>query len=285
MPFQGRRTAPSRSSARRRIAGLLLAALALSPTLPAQEYARDTTVGIEPKLGETAPLDLIFNDEQGRPVALRSLVTRPTILCLVYFRCPSICKPLLQEVARTVGEIDLEPGIDYNLITVSFDTEDKPDAALANKELLLASIGKKIPPESWRFLTGEAESIARLTDGVGYRFRLERGFFNHPSEIIFLSPTGKIVRYLPGLKILPSHMRLAILDAAEGRPRSFLQRLESLCYGYDTEAKTYVLKVNRIILGITLFGLGLFLLYLLLSGKRGGKAERPSETSRSGENG
>lgn len=265
---------------RRFPAALAVLGLLLTTALPAEEYASDKTVGIEPKLGETAPLDVTFYDEQGEPVELRSLVTRPTVLCLVYFRCPTICKPLLKEVARTVDEIDLEPGIDYNLLTVSFDIEDKPDAALVNKEAILSSLDREIPPDSWHFLTGDAENIEKLTDGVGYRFRMEKGYFNHPSDIIFLSPTGKIVRYLPGLKILPSHMRLAIMDAAEGKPRSFMQRLERLCYSYDPEGKTYVLKVNRIILGITLLGLGLFLVYLLAFGKRK-KAEPPTEESRS----
>ena len=45
--------------------------------------AVDTTtlqVGIDEKLGETIPLDLSFLDETGKPVSLRSLITKPTLL-------------------------------------------------------------------------------------------------------------------------------------------------------------------------------------------------------------
>lgn len=235
-----------------------------SASLQAQEYANDATVGIEPQLGETVPLDLTFNNEQGEPVELRSVIQRPTVLLLVYFRCPSICSPVMHEVADTVEKMQLTPGVDYDLLTISFDSEETPELARVAKENLLADMDKKIPPESWRFLTGDKKNIARLTDSVGFRFRRDDKDFEHAGTVIFLSPDGKIVRYLPGMKLLPDHMVMAIQDAADGRARSFMQKIQRLCYSYDPEGKTYVMKVNRIILAVTFFVLGLFLVYLLL---------------------
>ena len=109
------------------------AAFGLSfPDEPGQEasleYANDQSIGIDEKLGETIPLDLIFTNEAGEEVTLDQLIDKPTILTLIYLRCPSICSPLINEVARNVEEVDLEPGVDYELLTVSFDVTD--DAGL-----------------------------------------------------------------------------------------------------------------------------------------------------------
>ncbi len=247
------------------IPGLLFAALLfLAAPARGQEYANDEKVGIDEKLGETIPLDLTFSNEEGEPVNLGALITKPTVLTLVYLRCPSICSPLMHEVAATVDELDLTAGVDYDLITVSFDEKESSELVGTAKKNLLDAMKTKIPPESWRFLTGDAENIARLTDSVGFRFRRDKQDFIHAGTVIFLSEEGKIVRYLPGLEILPANMKMAVLDAAQGTPRSFMQQIQRLCYSYDSEGKTYVFKVNRIVLVVTFLGLGVFLVYLLL---------------------
>lgn len=257
-----------KKTTRMRSMGVVLLCLVCCRGVSSQEYANDSNVGIDPKLGQLVPLDLTFSDEEGKPVKLGSLMTRPTVLILVYFRCPSICSPIMREVASTVDKVDLVAGVDYNLLTISFDNQEKLDLVQRAKKNLLAEMQTKIPPDSWRFLRGDAANIATLTDRVGYRFKKIDQDFNHPSSIMVLSKEGKIVRYLPGLRMLPSHLKMALLDAEKGIPRSFMQRIERLCFSYDSEGQTYVFKVNRIVLGVTVFGLAVFLAYLLLFKKK-----------------
>ena len=245
------------------------AVMAAGQMASGQEYANDSTVGIDSKLGETIPLDLTFNDEEGKPVRLGDLVRRPTVFVLVYLRCPGICSPLMHEVAATVDKMELTPGIDYDLITVSFDAREGPDLASMAKDNLLGAMKRQVAPDGWRFLTGDERNIARLTDAFGYRFRRDKGDFVHSGTIMFVSPEGMIVRYLPGLKLLPAHMKMAIQDAAKGRPRSFMQAIQRLCYAYDPEGRTYIVKVNRIILAVSLVTLGAFVGYLFAFGRRG----------------
>lgn len=260
---------------KQRMIPLLLIAVLAAPGLIAaageekvREYGDDPIVGVEENLGGMVPLDLRFCDEEGNEVALSDLVKRPTVLMLVYFRCRSICIPVMDEMARTLDEIDIEPGIDFDVFTVSFDIDDTPETARNMKEKLLASMDRKIPPNSWRFLTGEKDDIMSICDAVGFRFRREGPGFNHAGTIMFLSPEGEIVRYLPGLEILPADMKMAVIDAAEGNPRSFIQKIQRLCYSFDPEGRTYVLQVNRIVLGVTLFFVAAFLVFILLKGRR-----------------
>ena len=255
--------------------GALLMVLSLSSAALAEEdefsYADDATVGVEEKLGETIPLDLRFTNEAGQEVTLDEMIDKPTILTLVYLRCPSICSPLMNEVAAVVDDesFDLVAGEDFQLLTVSFDITDNPDlTSTAKKNLLARMENREVSADSWQFLTGSAESISALTDAVGFRYRRENDDFVHAASVIFLSPEGKIVRYLPGLSILPADMKMAVFDAAEGTPRTMMHKLQRLCYSYDPEGRGYALQVNRIILGITLPGVLLFLGYLLLKKKK-----------------
>ncbi len=235
-------------------------------------------VGIVEHLGEVLPLDsYTFADEEGNPIVLGELFDRPVILTFVYFRCPSICTPLLQELSRNVNNCDMTPGEDYRLVTISFDPTETPELAKGKKANFLATLDKKqVSPEDWRWLTGDAETIKRITEAVGFHYIKDKNQVDyvHAATIMFLSEEGKIVRYLNGLQFNPADMKMAVIDALQGRARSLMQRMQALCYSYDPTSRGYVLKLNRVILGITVMfvlGFGGFLLF-----KKGRRSE-PSE--------
>ncbi|MDD8050528.1 MAG: SCO family protein [Verrucomicrobiota bacterium] len=267
-------------------AWLLLAAVSSAHAQAAPADAAATpapAVGIVEKLGDTIPLDLTFNNEAGEEVTLGALIDKPVILNLIYLRCPNICSPLLQEVAAMVAKVDLKPGQDYRVITVSFDPREGPEIAKNGKTALLSRTSEKyereIPAESWAFLTGTAENSRALADAVGFYYQEDNGDYNHPATTIFLSDKGKIVRYLNGTELLAANVKLALIDAMEGRPRSVMQVVQALCFSYEQDANAYVLKINRVILLGTILFLGVFLL-LLLFFRRHGKTQvqSPEET-------
>jgi len=231
----------------------------------AREYANDPQPGIEENVGGVIPTDLTFKDENGLTVNLRELIQRPTMLTLVYFRCPSICSPLMHELAATIDKLDMRPGEDYDLITVSFDDREGPELARQAKKNLLSRMKREMAPEHWRFLTGDAANITVLADTIGFRFRKDdKGDFVHAATVAFVDKDGRIGRYLGGLKLLPADVELAIVDTMEGRSRSIIQRIQKLCFAYDPEGKTYVFQVNRIVLFVTLLAVAIFLAFLLL---------------------
>jgi protein SCO1 len=250
---------------------ILLAVLPAPALAPAQPSPK---VGVEEQLGKTISLDqLTFRDEAGKPVTLRSLFDRPVVLTLVYFHCPGICSPLLNELARVADSSDLTPGVDYRIITISFDPKETYELAARKREAMLGQMSaKKPPPDAWRFLTGEEGNIQRLADEVGFRFIPDRNGsdFVHPATIIFLSSEGKVVRYLNGLKFSAAEMELAVGDSRTGRQRSFIQTVQQLCYAYDPAAQRHTLRIDRIILAVTVP----FALALVVYSVRQGRARR-----------
>ena len=245
---------------------------------PSRLYAQSSTpppVGIEEHLGRILPLDLLVYDEEGNLVQLRTLVDRPTIFTFVYYRCPGICSPLLSELSDMVEKMDLEPGVDYRILTVSFNHNETPDLAAGKKESYLSMMDRQIDPGAWRFLTADSLTIALLTDAAGFYFKPDGVDFVHAGALIITSPEGKVTRYINGIRYLPFDIKMALVEASDGRVGPTIAKIMQFCYAYDPDARTYTLDITRIGMIGTLLLVGVFVLvFIVRPGKRAGKGEQ-----------
>lgn len=247
---------------------ILLVMSALPAMLSADTAGVENPVGIVEKLGNTLPNDIVFNDESGKQVNLKSLITKPTIVSLVYFRCPGICSPLLNGLTTVIGRTDLEPGKDFDVLTISFDNTEDHVLAASKKENYLATLKREIPSDSWRFLSGDSVNIAKVTNALGFNFMKQGNDYAHGASIMVLSPDGKLVRYLYGTDYLPFDFKMAVLEASEGKVTPTIAKVVKMCFSYDAGARKYVLNVTRIAGGGILLLLGIFVGVLLLKKKK-----------------
>lgn len=218
-------------------------------------------VGIDEQLGKYLPLDVKFRDENGNEITLREMLVKPTVLTFVYYDCPGICSPLLMEIADVVNKTDLVIGVDYNIINISMDEFETPELAASKKNDFFQLLDKQIPPESWRFLTGDSVNIKTAADAAGFYFKRQGKDFLHTGALIFIDKDGKVCRYLfpaytdsKGFGIAPFDFKMAVLEAAQGKVSPTIARVLQYCFSYDPEGKTYVLSFTRI------FGAGILLL-------------------------
>jgi protein SCO1/2 len=232
------------------------------PPFTAQE------VGIDEKLGKPAALDLTFKDEDGKAVALRTLVDKPTILTLNYFRCAGICTPQLNGVVEVLNRTEAVPGRDFQVITVSFDDRDTPEIAAEKRTNYLREITRPFPPAAWRFLTSDAATSRALADSVGFKFKKQGDDFIHAAAIIFLSPKGEITRYMYGVTYLPADLQMAAQEAAQSQARPTINKWLKICFSYDPEGRKYVFSFTKIGAGIILLGAAIFLAVLIRRGRK-----------------
>jgi protein SCO1 len=225
-------------------------------------------IGIEEKLGAIVPLDQQVYDEKGNLVTLRSLISKPTILTFVYYRCPGICSPLLTELSKMVEKMDLVPGKDYQIITISFDHREKPELALEKQENYLSMIERPISPAAWHFLTADSVVIQTLTASTGFYFQRSGNDWIHAGALIFISPEGKVSRYFNGIQYLPFDVKMAIIEASEGRTGPTIAKVLRLCYSYDPQGRTYALNITRIAMVVTLLLVGTFVVIFILYPKK-----------------
>ncbi len=234
---------------------------------PAAPAFTPQEVGIDEKLGATLPLDLAFKGEDGQPVTLRQLIDKPTILTLNYFRCAGICTPQLNGVVEVLNRTEAVPGKDFQVITVSFDERDTPEMAAQKRTNYLGELTRPFPPAAWRFLTGPATASRALADAVGFRYKQVGDDFVHAAAIIFISPQGKVTRYMYGVTYLPADLQLAAQEAARGEAQPTINKFLKFCFSYDPAGRKYVLNTTAISATVTILAALIFVVVLVRRGR------------------
>lgn len=250
---------------------VLLAALLLNPCFAlahSEESATTAAITVDEKLGSKLPLDLVFRDETGRQVRLGDLVSRPTIILPVFYSCTNVCYNLQWSLARSLPQIKSTPGVDYRVISFSFDENETPLLASKFKRIYLTAMQASFPEDGWRFLTGDAASIRHLTEAIGYRFQRSGRDFIHPVASLIVSADGTIVRYLYGSTFLPKDLALALIEAKDGTSGATIRKMVEYCFTFDPERKTYVFNLLKVGATVTILCSGGFLAYLILSNRK-----------------
>jgi len=222
--------------------GIMLAAASRSAL--AEEPLPDKLRGVTVKehLGQRIDLDTRFTDHRGRKVKLQQYFDgkRPVILTLNYYRCRTLCSIQLNALTRALRKLEWAPGEKYRIVTISINHREGPDLAAAKRKSYLADLGRGSDAD-WSFLVGQEPMIRRVAEGVGFSFRYvpEQDQYAHPALTTFLSPDGKISRYIYGLELEPRDIKFALIDASEGKVGSTVDRLILSCFHYDANTGRY----------------------------------------------
>jgi protein SCO1/2 len=229
-------------------------------------------VGIEQRLNQQVPPDLLFRDETGRQVRLADFFGRkPLILDLAYYRCPMLCNEVLAGLYGSLKTISFDAGKEFDVLTVSFDPKDTPQIAEAKKAEILKHYKRAGAAQGWHFLTGPQESIDALTKAVGFQYEYDpnTGQFAHTTAIMVLTPEGKIAQYYYGVEFAPKDLRLGLVQASQNKIGNLADQILLYCYHYDPHAGKYSAMINRIIQlagGLTVVSIGTVLLVLFRRG-------------------
>ena len=207
-------------------------------------------VGIEQRLGSSLPLDVILQDEQGRPVRLGQFFgRRPVILVLAYYNCPMLCTQVLNGLVSSMRAISFDAGREFEVVTLSFDPRDRPRDAAAKKEPYLREYNRPGAAAGWHFLTGGPGSIERVASAVGFRFRWDNDLaqFAHASGIFVLTPDGKVSRYFFGIEYAPRDLRLGLIEASNRKIGNPVDQILLYCYHYDPKVGKYGAVIMNIV--------------------------------------
>jgi len=254
-----------------------------SPAAPSGLPKALREVGIDQKLNEQLPLDLIFHDENGAPVKLGDYFgKKPVVLALVYYQCPMLCNQVLNGMVTAFKVMSFRAGEEFDVVTVSFDPRENSSLAAAKKNTYvnyLPEAKRSGATNGWHFLTGDEESIRRLTEAVGFRYHFDEATnqFAHASAIYVATQQGKLARYFYGIEYAPRDLRLGLIEASENKIGSPVDQLMLYCYHYDPATGKYgavVINIMRLAGILTL----ITIVALLLALRRRGAARIESAT-------
>jgi len=263
---------------------LALATIFFLTNLTGQQLRSDDAdlqkIDVEEHLGNTIPLDLTFTNAKGESVQLNQYFNqgKPVLLNLAYYECPMLCTLILNGVQTGVQKLAWKPGNEFQMITVSIDPGETWEMAARKKQNYLSSFKTPVDESGWVFLTGEQTNITSLANALGFRYFYdpERDQYAHPAVTFLLSEDGTISRYLYGLEYPENTLRLALLEASDGKIGNTLEKFILTCFHYDPEQKRYVLFAANLMRagGVVTIGiLGIFLGVYWVREKRKNKSE------------
>jgi protein SCO1/2 len=235
-------------------------------------------VGMRQNLNQPIPADLTFTDDLGRTVRLGDYFgKKPIILNLVYFTCPMLCGEVLSGLENSLRMMKFDVGKEFDVITVSFDPHDTPEAAAKKKSEFLRRYKRPGAEQGWHFLVGHQDAIDSLTKSAGfdYEYDPKTRQFAHTAAILILTPEGRIAQYYYGIEYPPKDLRLGLVEAGTGKIGNVVDALLLYCYHYDPEQGKYsatILRVLRLAGVATMLFIGTFIFVMI---RRGSSHDAP----------
>ena len=199
-------------------------------------------IGIDQRLHQQVPLDLVFKDETGRDVPLGEFFgKRPVILALVYYECPMLCTQVLNGVVSALSVLTFDVGREYEVVAVSINPKETPALAAQKKQAYLDRYKRPHTAAGWHFLTGKEENIQRLAAAVGFRYAFDEEIqqYAHGAGIEVLTPRGVVSKYFYGIEFSPRDIKFGLIEASEERIGTAIDSALLLCYHYDPATGKY----------------------------------------------
>lgn len=259
-------------------------------------------VAFDQKLGDQLPLKLEFLDQNGTKVELSQYFgKKPVLLTPVYYGCPMLCTQVLNSVVRAIRPLSLLPGQDFEILTYTINPLEEPNLASEKRGKYLSLLGREGAEQGWHWLSplppppgpdgkphsledGEpqgqgTEAIRALSNAIGFRyyFDINTGEYAHEPGFVILTPDGKISKYFFGIDYSAMDLRLAIVEASEGKVGTVIDRILMMCFHYDPKtgkygfALTSSLRIAGLVFLATLFGF----IFLQLRRDRSGTSITP----------
>ena len=232
-------------------------------------------VGIKENLGTELDLSLKFTNAKGEIKTLGDYINgeKPVILSLVYYTCPNLCNYHLNGLIEGLRKLKWTAGEEFDVVAVSFDHKEKADVALPKKQNYMKAYGRAGAEKGWHFLTGDKASVDALAKSVGFSFRFDQETkeWAHSSAAIMVSPKGKVSRYLHGVFFEEKDLRLALLEATQGKVGDLIDSVILYCFKFNPKKNKYTLYAFNLMRAgatATVVLMGLFLIPFWIRQKR-----------------
>ena len=201
-----------------------------------------TDVGVQERLGNFINLDTEFLNEENEVVTLRNYIDNkhPLVIIPSYFECTRLCNFIFKGVQKTVDELSLkyfDINKDYKIVSISISPKDDAHSSMHKGEEIRGGFkNTKVNDTRWAFLRGKGETVSNFMRKIGFSYKInpkDNDDIAHVAVVVFLSPDGKITRYLYGVNFSVRDFRMALLEAGEGKIGNTLEKLILYCFHYN----------------------------------------------------
>lgn len=223
-------------------------------------------------LGAKVSGDYQLIDENGKEFRLNEILGKPVILVLSYYSCNGVCPAVNSKLKNVLARIEkMKTGEDYRVLTLSFDTNDNFQQA----DMLIQMAGlQESAGKGWKVaVMKNKEDIKKLTNSIGYKYfwSARDKMFVHPNTLIFLSPEGRVMRYLYGSSPDVKNVQLAITESRAGitSGSGVIDLVSMACYSYNFKEGRYTMNYPLFIgFGSVLLGISSVVIPIVVRKKR-----------------
>jgi protein SCO1/2 len=220
---------------------LILTALAANPAWPKMvldeaEALRVGQAAIGRQLADHALLDTAR-----QPVRLAGFRGKPLVVSMVYTSCSSVCPTIVQTLDAAVGAAQKALGADsFAVVTIGFDTRHDTPARMR-----AFARAQGIDRPSWRFLSGDADTVDALTDEIGFTVYPSPQGFDHLALTTIVDQQGLIYRQIYGGVFEAPALVEPLKDLVFGRRSEWtsieglINRMRLFCTVYDPRTGGY----------------------------------------------
>jgi len=208
---------------------------------------------------------LSFTDSAGRPVSLDAYRGAPLVVNMVFTGCAESCPVIVQTLYRAVVVAQDTLGADsFAVVTVGFDADaDTPERMRAYAR----AQGVDLP--NWRFLSGDADTVRRLAETLGFLYQPSPRGFDHLAQTSVIDAEGRVYRQVYGWDFAAPALvepLMALVWNGE-RPVALvdqvIDRVRLFCTYFDPVTGRYRFDYSVVIWvaigGASLFGIGIVL--------------------------
>lgn len=226
--------------------GVMLMAFAIA----GRAAAPGDRVALEQHLGQQLPLQQGLVDEQGAAVRFAQYFDRlPVVLVFAYYHCPNLCDTVLSGTFQALDKTGLQAGRDYRLVVVDIDPHETPADGRDKRNQFTQRYTLPGGDDAVHFLTAGEPAIEAITSAAGFRYYYDSALkqYAHAAGLLVAAPDGRLSRYLYGVRFDPQDLRLALVQAGNGRIGSAVDQLLLLCFQYDPQTGRYGLVIMRVL--------------------------------------
>jgi len=214
-------------------------------------------------LGTPVDKNFVLLDDNGNEFTLAEQMGKPLILLFSYYTCDGICETLNKYLAKRLIELsETEPGRDYRALTISFDKNDTVES-LGHFSHHKVGVPEELK-DRWKLsVMKNPEDITRLTESLGIRYfwSSRDKVFVHPNAFIFVTPKGRVARYLSGAEFKVRDLNLALVEAdweKISQAGRVIDILAGVCFSYNFEEGKYTLNIPLLV-GVASLLSGIFI--------------------------
>jgi protein SCO1/2 len=214
---------------------LIAAASAAAETDVIDQYDADRALDIsQSAIGRTLG-NHQFVDRLNRSVNLHDYAGKPLVISMIFTSCHHVCPMTtkhLAETTRAAREVLGEES--FEIITIGFDTaRDTPDAmrAFAREQ--------GVDDSGWRFLSASKETIAALSDELGFIFFASPRGFDHINQVTIVGRDSIVYRQVYGITFSMPALVEPLKQLVFNRPESAGHIVSSLFDRYRLFCTVY----------------------------------------------